>query len=74
MNSNKRRMSPYQDPHAFYMLIFQSRSGSFLKNENHSSLPRNLMFSTGKVQFFQTTICYIINITKQGTKLFTAIF
>ncbi len=29
MNSNKRRMSPYQDPYAFYMLIFQSRLGSF---------------------------------------------
>ena len=74
MNSNKRRMSPYQDPYAFYMLIFSPDQDLFLKNGNHSSLPRNLMFSTGKVQFFQTTICYIINITKQGTKLFTAIF
>ena len=29
MNSNKRRMDPGMDSYAFYMLIFQSRSGSF---------------------------------------------
>ena len=75
MNSNKRRMSPYQDPHAFYMLIFQSRSGSFPEKMKITAISAvTQCFGASKSYFFQTAVCNVVSIAKQTAQLRTAVF